>query len=52
MHPNQVTFSRAAAYRLRVRPIEGALVRARAPFYSLKRLRMWTSQKAKVRPKK
>ena len=33
MNPNQVTFSRAAAYRLRVRPIEGALVRARAPFY-------------------
>ena len=27
MNPNQVTFSRPAAYRLRVRPIEGALVR-------------------------
>ena len=28
-----VTFSRVAAFRLRARPIEGALVRARAPFY-------------------
>ena len=28
-----VTFSRAAAFRLRARPIEGALVRSRAPFY-------------------